>query len=396
MFSQIVIIASALLPFASLTSASPGYIALDFSVTRGSSRNFTGPIVHAKRSDVVGLDIFDKSYFYSTDLLLGSNKQNISVVIDTGSSDLWVNSASNTQCTSDCAAAGSFNSSQSTSFKGTDNAFSAAYQDGSSTSGKWVSDDASFTSGGPVVKGLTFGLAESSSHEGILGIGLKSLESTQTEYDNLPYLLAAQDLISKPAYSVYLNPTRGEKGTVLFGAIDNAKYDGNLVKLPHAGPVQRLGVQLDSFGVDSTTIQTNIPGILDTGYTYTFLPDAFVSQLAKALGSVSSGTVPGSLNSKQYYIPQDGVSNKTVKFNFNGVSISIPLIELTSPLTYTATGLPAPFYALTIFGTQDKDESWNAIGDNVLRRIYALYDLTDSSISIAQVKETTDTNIQPL
>ncbi|EEQ39053.1 hypothetical protein CLUG_03179 [Clavispora lusitaniae ATCC 42720] len=73
---------------------------LDFSVLRGSSPQDMAPgrgAALAKRDGQAELTIQNEQTYYSADLKLGSDHQEVSVLVDTGSSDLWI-MASDVEC----------------------------------------------------------------------------------------------------------------------------------------------------------------------------------------------------------------------------------------------------------------------------------------------------------
>jgi hypothetical protein len=66
-----------------------------------------------------------------------------SMHIDTGSSDLWCNSASSSLCEQNpdpCTASGTYDSSSSSTYKLVNNDFNISYVDGSGAAGDYVTD----------------------------------------------------------------------------------------------------------------------------------------------------------------------------------------------------------------------------------------------------------------
>jgi len=56
--------------------------------------------------------------------------------------------------------------------------------------------------------------------------------SAPDEYTPILTNLVAQDIISRRAFSIYLNGPEADHGSVIFGGIDTTKYTGDLIALP--------------------------------------------------------------------------------------------------------------------------------------------------------------------
>lgn len=367
---------------------------LGFDIRRGSDQatlsdatdNHVGVVVnHNKRGDVE-MSLKNAKTFYTTDIGLGSNKQPITVLVDTGSSDLWV-VAKGASCqanargvVSDCTSHGIFDSKSSTSYKNLGEAFSIQYLDKTSSQGTWATESISF--GDAKVTGLRFGDVTSTSNGyGILGIAKPGAESARVQYDNLPILLKSQGIVDKNAYSLYLDSQDATTGSVLFGAIDKAKFSGKLISLPMSSDAE-LSVNLQSatFGGQTVNIQTSV--LLDSGTTLSYLPSALVQLLAKKMGAT--------YNNGSYQVPCNGQTNQTLDYNFNGVTIKVPYSDLIMRAYYT-NGQPSNTCYLSIQETQG---GRNILGDNFLRSAYVYYDLDDSFIALAQANYTDKEDIQ--
>ena len=248
----------------------------------------------------ISIPLFNENTFYVTEMMLGSPPQRIRVLVDTGSSDLWVPAWNNTYCDSsttgplrkgrtaedildrsknsklgelndslgvpfvsvqhkppsssgslDCSVYGTFDLLDSTTFDTNDTSFSITYADGSSAEGTWGHDDV--TIHGVNVSDLSFAVCDRASNPmGVLGIGLSGLETTYSgsislrgsyQYENLPLKLRSQGLINQAAYSIYLNHSSAEIANILFGAVDHNRYTGNLVALPIVNTLRSRGYQ---------------------------------------------------------------------------------------------------------------------------------------------------------
>lgn len=149
------------------------------------------------------------------------------------------------------------------------------------------------------VKDLSFAIAnETSSDVGVLGIGLPGLEVTTQygyTYQNLPLKLKADGIIAKSLYSLYLNTADAKAGSILFGAIDHAKYQGDLVTVKMMRTYSQISypvriqvpvskIDVESSSGSTTNILSSTTGVvLDTGSTLSYVFSDTLQLLGKAL-----------------------------------------------------------------------------------------------------------------
>lgn len=69
---------------------------------------------------------------------------------------------------------------------------------------------------------------------GVLGLGYDSGASLSAPDGYTPIMtnLVVQDIISRRAFSLYLNGPESDHGSIIFGGIDTTKYTGDLIALP--------------------------------------------------------------------------------------------------------------------------------------------------------------------
>ncbi|TGZ81081.1 acid protease [Ascodesmis nigricans] len=366
---------------------------------------------YAKRSDTVLQRLENADFLYYANVSLGTPGQPLRLHLDTGSSDIWVESASSELCqqpSNPCAATGTFSRSKSSTYKKVADDFSISYVDGEYANGDYGSDVFHFADG-TSVKGLQFGIGlESTSSEGIMGIGMAANEVQVQRLGKAPYktlveLMVEQGIIKTKAYSLYLNDLEASTGEVLFGGIDTAKFEGQLATLPidrRAGQLKPkefivtcTGVSLTNDENNSLSITDNdfaIPVLLDTGSTYTYVPGDIARILAAQVGAqVSAGTaVP--------IVPCDIRNYRgSINFDFSGKKIAIPLSQLAVD-AFTNDGSPATFSdgsPLCYFGIMDSGDSTYVMGDTFLRAAYVVYDIENEQISLGQAKYGTGSNI---
>lgn len=434
---------------------SDGFYKLDFDVRKGFNLtevvdNFFKGIGDAIDDTLDGVgDLLDKRdngsqqvpltnerAFYITTLKIGSDSSEVKVLLDTGSADLWVMSSKNSYCTENggsmnCDQYGTYNEDNSTTFNKNDTEFSIQYLDQTFAKGTWGQDTIELTSSLILKEGNLAVADETDSNVGVFGIGYKSLESAQDKYDNIPIQMKQQGFIEKVCYSLYLTPAESEKGSILFGGVDHAKYTGELVKfdiVPINGVVRHFQIPLNDLTVnlitpvqsatttattlvsspsphptialiddtinqlfgnnkrDDNVIALNTDGLFDSGTTLTYLPQAAVDSL---ISKIAPGASYNS-NLGGYQVPcslrQEGNS---VSYNFdNKKSIEVPLSDLVM-----IAGRDSMNQQQCMLGVVANDDH-TILGDNFLRSCYTLFDLEDNTVSIAQMKYSDDEDIE--
>jgi len=240
---------------------------------------------------------------------LGTPAQNLTLQLDTGSSDIWVPDSNARVCTKKTGQGctlGTFNPDQSTSFVVVGQGdFNISYVDGSSSIGDYFTDV--FEIGGATLRNMTMGLGiETDISYGLVGVGyavneaiVGTTKSLSSVYPNLPVNMVDEGLINTVAYSLWLNDLDASSGNILFGGIDTKKYKGDLTRIDIYPTVQNLFTAflvaltslegVSSSGSDTLTSQHfPIPVVLDSGTTLSYLPTDLASQLWKEVGAIYS------------------------------------------------------------------------------------------------------------
>lgn len=347
---------------------------------------------------------------YFCNVTLGTPPQNLRLVLDTGSSDLWTNAPSSPICHSKgnpCSASGTYDSSSSSTYSFVSSDFKISYADTSGASGNYVTDTLSI--GGATLQNFQFGVGHSSSSprellsnkacawfasnthlEGVIGIGYISNEvqagrNGQPGYANLPKAMVQKGLTKSTAYSLWLNDLVANEGSILFGGVNTAKYHGTLETLP----IQKVnglysefiialtGVTISSSSKTRKYSSGSLPAavLLDSGSSLTYLPDPIVANMFRDLGvtwDASSGTG---------YLPCNmAQQNIKVSYTFSSPTIDVPLNELVlnAGPVYFNNGERA-----CVFGIAPAQGSTAVLGDTFLRSAYVVYDLANNEISLA-------------
>ncbi|CAG8978664.1 hypothetical protein HYALB_00011761 [Hymenoscyphus albidus] len=355
---------------------------------------------------------------YFANISVGTPGQTLMVQIDTGSSDVWVPSNTNSFCSASRSQGGgcdggTFNPQSSSSFLVVgQNEFNISYVDQTGVTGDYFQD--TFSIGGATIQQFQMGLARQGTiGTGILGIGYNTSEANVdsgngTIYANLPYALVDQGIINSEAYSLWLNDLESSTGSVLFGGIDKTKYQGDLVSINvYAG---RRSRQVTSFTVALTSVSaTSTSGtdmltpsnyaaavILDSGTTITLLPDELAASIFQELGAtvnqrLGAVIVPCALAQKQ----------GTINYGFGGPGgpvIKVSVSELVLPLTLTNGQTPkyTNGQAACQLGIQAAGNLPILLGDTFLRSAYVVYDLINNRIALGQTNfNVTNSDIVP-
>uniref|UniRef100_A0A060T154 ARAD1C13838p n=1 Tax=Blastobotrys adeninivorans TaxID=409370 RepID=A0A060T154_BLAAD len=408
---------------ASTVAASPGYLQLD-TIRKPDSNAPSMYDQLAKRADTQEWTLTNQdNYAYLVNITVGDPPQEFQARLDTASSDLWVIDKDNPLCAKteveyamafdtiyymDCNESGIFDPNASTTLNRTDEDFFAKYTYGTigfpdvfAAKGKFAYDDVSVA--GTTIKQMKLGIAEVANRSMVVGIGLPSNEFRATYYDEEPYLnlparLAQEGIIKTNAYSLWLNHLNENRGSILFGGVDHAKYEGTLqtlpmIDVPHYDPGTTMAVMMSGLTIspkenDSDPVQLfsgNIAVILDSGSSMSYLPIEVSREIARALD----------------YNDENCNYEGYLEFEFNGFSIKVPFSDLLTPrpsiyggvvISYDGT----PVCSLAILESIDDDGPF-ILGDSVLRNAYVVYDLDRKEISMAQAKfNVSESNIETI
>lgn len=330
---------------------------------------------------------------YFANATLGTPAQSFRLHIDTGSSDLWVNTNTSTLCNAKgtpCAFAGTYSANASSTYSYLASDFNISYVDGSGASGDYVTD--TFTIGGTTLATLQFGIGyTSTSYEGILGIGYEINEvqvgrAGKAAYANLPAQMVTDGLIQSNAYSLWLNDLDANTGSILFGGVDTAQYHGSLETLPiqkEQGYYAEFLITLTGITLGNTVIAKNQAQavLLDSGSSLTYLPDSMTEAIYQQVDAQYDS------NEGAAYVPCSLASNSSaLNFTFSTPTISVTMNELVIPVT-SSNGKQLTFSdgtAACLFGIAPAGSSTPVMGDTFIRSAYLVYDLANNEISIAQ------------
>ncbi|KAF5544490.1 aspartic-type signal peptidase [Fusarium phyllophilum] len=330
-----------------------------------------------KRQNEVALESQQNGFFYSIDVELGTPGQKVTVNLDTGSAELWVNPVcSKAQQPAFCESFGHFG--ESSTWVNLNTTGGVVYGTGYAY---WNYGYDHVVVGSANIRNQVFGVAYDSSFTsvGIMGAA-PDLNGWDAPYPLVIDSMVRQGLIKSRALSLDIRTLDSDRGAVIFGGLDTKKYTGHLEKRPiipaESSPdgLTRYWVHLDGISIiqddgseDAIFSQTNgQPVLLDSGYTVSALPGAIFNKIVAAFPTAQR--TPGA------YVDVDcSVADLkgTVDFKFGNTVIKVP-------------------YADFIWHNDDRcvlgvfqDDEFPVLGDTFLRAAYVVYDWDNRNVWLA-------------
>ncbi|KAL8971647.1 MAG: hypothetical protein Q9183_000950, partial [Haloplaca sp. 2 TL-2023] len=313
--------------------------------------------------------------YYIADISLGTPPQNVRLVVDTGSSDMWCNHIHSQLCQSGrCIESGTYDANASSTYEYIGSTFNITYAPQNYARGDHATETVRI--GDIELTKMQFGIGyDSSSSHAILGLGYHLNEARSPfeqfkTYRNMPLQLLDQGHIRSLTYSIWLDDLETDTGVILFGALDTEKFEGDLQTVPL---IQNRG-QYTAFLVSLTGLKLSgnsfshglpVPLLLDTGAPNSILPRSLTDEIMAALNI-------------KYDIPFDCDQikpDKSLEFSFGNVRITVPISEMIMPQGEKCA-----------FGIVPGGEGGGLLGDTFLRSAYIVYDLGNNQVHMAQTK----------
>lgn len=320
----------------------------------------------------------------------------MTVLVDTGSSELWVNpdcsTATNDVLSRLCKTYGRYDPHKSTTpARGPFGNETIRYGDPSDTSTHtsvsidYYADSLYF--GNAAITNQTFGVVTKSTgqSQGILGLA----PDLRYGFSGKPYNLvlsnmAQQGLINSAVFSLDLRHMDSKTGSIIYGGIDRNKFVGSLERLPFVPGSQgefRLAAQMSCFGVTRTKSQAfKLQGnssvvMFDSGTSFSRLRQEVALPIIEALGARQVGNnimVDCSILDTQ----------GSVDFGFGNTIIRVPFKDFIVP------GSSGECYVGMAI-TNDNQ----ILGDTILRAGYFVFDWENRSMHVAQAANCGDNDI---
>jgi len=309
------------------------------------------------------------------DITIGTPPQSFKVILDTGSSNLWVPS---TQCNSiACYLHSKYDSSSSSSYKKNGSNFEIQYGSGSLSG--FVSNDV-LTIGDLKIKGQDFAEATSEPglafafgrFDGILGLGWDRISVNRIVPPH--YHMVNQKLVDEAVFAFYLGSSEDDESECVFGGVNKDHFEGKITTIP----LRRKAyweVDLDSISLGDDTAELENTGvILDTGTSLIVLPSNYAEMLNAQIGAKKGFN-------GQYTIDCDKRGSlPDVTFSLSGYNFTITAYDYTLEVqgscisSFTPMDIPPPAGPLAI------------LGDAFLRKWYSIYDLEKGTVGLAKAR----------
>ncbi|KAK1242637.1 hypothetical protein MKX08_005449 [Trichoderma sp. CBMAI-0020] len=367
-----------------------------------------------RRDGTVALDALNNitGGGYYAEFSVGTPPQKLSFMLDTGSSDTWVNSVDADLCTDSILqeeigefCSKQFDQTKSKSFNSTRQSFNITYLDGRNIRGRYFKD--TVTINDATIKNQQMGLAlESVRGTGLMGLGYRSNEAAAIKYPTVIENMVSQKIIAMPAFSLYLNDLQTSQGSILFGGVDTDKFHGGLATLPfqplpasvsRTSDIVMYAVQLNGLkvsGVDTPAV--NATAVLDSGSTISLLPGDVVQAVWKEFGVMSIQGIPNPFVD----CAKANLKDTSLSFQFTNKTIRVPIDEMVidnlasvQDRIFSDPTLKQVFKGwsgVCTFGmasTSDfgiSSDQFVLLGDTFLRSAYVVYDLQNQQVGIAQ------------
>ncbi|KAK3672172.1 aspartic proteinase precursor [Recurvomyces mirabilis] len=313
---------------------------------------------------------------YFSEIQIGTPPQDFKVVLDTGSSNLWVPSQ---DCGSiACYLHSKYDHGSSSTYKKNGSDFEIRY--GSGELAGYVSQD-TVQIGDLRIKNQSFAEATSEPglafafgrFDGIMGLGYDTIS---VNHITPPfYNMIDQGLLDEKVFAFYLSSTdNGDESEAIFGGINEDHYTGKMTKIP----LRRKAyweVDLDAITFGDQTAEIDATGaILDTGTSLIALPSTLAELLNKEIGAKKG-------YNGQYTIECDERDSlPDLTFTLTGHNFTIGphdyILEVQGSCISSFMGfdIPEPAGPLAI------------LGDAFLRQWYSVYDLENNAVGLAKAK----------
>ncbi|GAA6015300.1 hypothetical protein JCM11491_001004 [Sporobolomyces phaffii] len=308
---------------------------------------------------------------YFSEITLGTPPQSFKVILDTGSSNLWVPS---TRCSSiACFLHAKYDAKASSTYKANGTEFKIQYGTGSLEG--VISNDV-MSIGDLTIKkqdfaestvepGLTFAFGK---FDGILGLGYDTI-SVQHVVPPF-YNMVNQGLLDDPVFAFWLG-SDPEQGVATFGGVDKAHYTGDI----HYIPVRRKGyweIELEKVKFGDEVLELESTGAaIDTGTSLIALPTDLAEIINRDIGAKKSWN--GQYTVECSTIP----SLPSLSLYFGGKPYTISaedyILQVQGTCISAFTGIDMPPQIGSLF----------IVGDVFLRKFYSVYDLGRNAVGLA-------------
>ncbi|KAM0756581.1 acid protease [Meredithblackwellia eburnea MCA 4105] len=347
-------------------------VALD-AAKAGSVSKATTPTA----AQTLGEDIEANDVGYFTTIQIGTPPKDYRVLVDSGSSDLWVPAEGCTTCGATHTTLGPTSSS---TFKVNTTTFSITFGTGQ-VSGNLAVDDVSIA--GLKLPQHQFGVTSAESidfgdptvpFDGLMGTAKSQLSTQKTLTPIESLAKTGVTTTSQMGYHLARLTDGPNDGEVTFGGVDSSKFTGTLLELDNVSPVGFWEGAMSDISVNGASL--NMQGrtaILDTGTTLMIVPLADATAIHAA--------IPGAATDGQggFAVPCNNTA--IVALAFQGQSFTINPADLAFvPVNQNQlNGLCISGIAAGQVGAANQ---W-LVGDTFLKNVYYATDVANNKIGLA-------------
>jgi len=317
---------------------------------------------------------------YYGEIEIGTPAQKFTVIFDTGSSNLWVPSATCGWLNIACKRHNKYDSTKSSTYTKDGRDFSIQYGTGAMKG--FVSVDKVCVAGvcvdnqgfAEAVKepGITFVAAK---FDGILGMGWStiSVDGLPTVFDSM----IAQNSVEAPVFSFYLNrnPDDSNGGKLVLGGSDKNLYTGEMNYIP-LSQTTYWQVNMDGVSVNgdkSLACANGCEAVMDTGTSLIAGPSGDIKAINEAIGAkVNPLTGQGMIDCAQ--IP----SLPVINFTFGGKDYALEGKDYVLKIEQGGQALCLSGF----MGLPTPGGLW-ILGDVFLGKYYSEYDVGNKRVGLA-------------
>jgi len=330
----------------------------------------------------VVINDYQDSQYYGT-VQLGTPQQDLRVIYDSGSSNLWVSNIKPGLFS--LSKHNYYDHKKSSSYVQNGTTFAIEYGSGP-VAGEYSADIMSI--GGVDIEGYTFAEANDVSglglaynvgkFDGICGMGWDdiSVDGVQTPLR----ALVESGKLDDQVYAFYLG-SGGAAGELTIGGVNPARYTGDFHYVPVVEMVPGITgyweIVLDDVQVGGSSISAAKRGVVDSGTSLMIVPTDEIKAIATAVGAKQLSKIPPF--NREYTIDCDA-SAPSIDFVIDGTTYSLSKEDYSLDqgsgqclFAFSGQDIPAPVGPLII------------MGDVFMRAHYCKFDVGQRRVGIAQI-----------
>jgi len=335
----------------------------------------------------VVINDYQDSQYYGT-VQLGTPQQDLRVIYDSGSSNLWVSNIK--PGIFSLSKHNWYDNSKSSSYVTNGTTFAIQYGSGP-VAGEYSSDTMSIA--GVDIEGYTFAEANDVSglgpaysvgkFDGICGMAWDdiSVDGVQTPLR----ALVESGKLDDPVFAFYLG-SGGADGELTIGGVNPNHYTGDFHYVPVVEMVSGVTgyweIVLDDVTVNGASISAAKRGVVDSGTSLMVVPTDEVKAIAAAVGAKQLSIIPPF--NKEYTIDCDA-SAPSIDFQIDGKTYSLAKEDFSLDqgsgqclFAFMGQDIPAPVGPLII------------MGDVFMRAHYCKFDVGQRRVGFAQIVKPSD------